>query len=181
MSKNKNKAHASAAAAAEEKAIDAAPQRPTPDLDALLAADEAARKPQERKARKATAARGPTFEAQIAEAVCAAGRPIKVRALVSWWCDGHPELGRDAKAAVQARQASTEARGTAEAAEARGEAEVAAEARERAQAAEAEAAQAARAQAEATTAARIYTMLKRPDCAIALVAKGEVQAKAAAA
>lgn len=142
-------AHASASeatAAAEQKAIDAAPANRS-NLDALTAYDEAARQPKAIKPRKVSAKRGPTFLDEVTALLKEAGRPIKVTALVAYWCDRHPSLGLDCKGAKDARDTATAARERGDTAEA--------------EAADKRAAEAARAQAEQTIGARIYTAMKQ--------------------
>jgi hypothetical protein len=186
MSKSRNtrpthKSPEAAEAAAEAAAVQAAPaagEAPrSASLDALLKADEAARAPRPTSARKAksTAPRGPTFLDEVEAALRAAGRPIKVMALTSWWCDTHPDLGDGAKGAAEARATAQAAREHAEAATAAGDAEAAATAAAEAAAADKRAAEAARAQAEATVSARIYTAAAL-GLRIKRAGKGEVEA-----
>lgn len=163
MSKSKStKAHANASEAAhasEQKAIESAPADRS-NLDALNAYDEAARLPKASKPRKASTKRGPTFLDEITALLREAGRPIKVTALVAYWCDRHPNLGLDCKGAKEARDTATAARE-------RGD-EAAAEAADK------RAAEAARKQAEATIGARLYTAMK--EGRLGKGGKGEVTA-----
>jgi hypothetical protein len=163
-----------AAQAAEERAVATAPEAGaaprSAGLDAILAAEQAAEALKAEKAAKraekaAKAPREPkdTFATWVTDMLTQAGRPIKVMTLVQVWCDAHPDLGKGAKGAVDARA-------TAEAARARGDMDAA-------EAAEARAKDAARAQAEATTSARIYTLAK--DGRIEKGERGEVKAREA--
>lgn len=151
MSKSKSTkpAHANASAAAhasEQKAIDAAPADRS-NIDALNAYDEAARLPREQKPRKASTKRGPTFLDEVTALLREAGRPIKVTALVAYWCDRHPSLGIDAKGAKEARDTACAARERGDEAEA--------------EAADKRAAEAARKQAEQTIGSRIYKAMQQ--------------------
>lgn len=161
-----------AAQAAEARAIEAAPEAGTAPrsagLDAILADEQAAeaRKAEKAAKRAEKAAKAPreprdTFGTWVTDMLAQAGRPIAVGTLVRVWCDAHPELGKGAKGALDARA-------TAEAARARGDMDAA-------EAADKRAAEAARAQAEATTSARIYTLAK--DGRIEKGERGEVKAR----
>lgn len=157
-------AHANAAEArdtAEQKAIDAAPPvESRSSLDTLLDLDTAARVPRAMKPRKVSADRGPTFLDEVTALLKEAGRPIKVTALVAYWCDKHPNLGIDCRGAREARDTAAAALDRGDTAEA--------------EAADKRAAEAARKQAEATIGARIYTAMK--EGRLGKGGKGEVTA-----
>jgi len=160
-----------AAQAAEAAAVQAAPARPAPNLDALFAAEEAlaakaADKAANRKPRKPAADRRPTLIDEAEAMLKAAGREVKVAALVHALLSTRPDAGRGAKGAV-------EARATAEAARARGDEEAASEAEKRAS-------EAARAQAEATVAAALYTEANKVDGRLAKGERGMIKARQAA-
>ena len=171
----------SAAHKAEAKAIDKAPAAGAPprtfNLDAIKAAEVAlANRP---KAERAKAADKPdSFKAQCIALLEATGRPVKVLAIASAWCDAHPDLGRDAKDAKAARATAEAARSRAQAAVKAGKQVEATAATAEADAATKRAETAAREQAMATITSRIYTLAK--DGFIAKAERGEVKAKAKA-
>jgi hypothetical protein len=160
---------------AEDAAVAAAPVRRA-DLTAF---DAAARQPRASRAtRKASApaARGPTFEQEVAAALKAAGKPIKVAAIVAWWISDHPDLGSRAIGAIDARKTEAIALERVISAEAAGDVSAACDARRDVEAAGARAARAQREQAEATVSARVYTAAKKVGSGIERAARGEVQA-----
>lgn len=181
MSASTNNPTHNPSAKAEAKAIDKAPAAGAPprtfNLDAIKAAEvDLANRP---KAERAKAAEKPdSFKAQCITLLEAAGRPVKVLAIASAWCDAHPDLGRDAKAAKTARATVEAARGRAQAAAKAGKQADAAAAMAEAEAATKRAETAAWEQAMATITSRIYTLAK--DGFIAKAERGEVKAKAKA-
>ncbi len=126
-------------------------------------ADKAAKRA-ETKAAKVAKPRGPSLVDDAKAILEAAGRPMPVKALVEAIKALRPQLGAEAKGALEARK-------TAEAARARGDAAEAEAAEGRAKAAQA-------AQAAATIAATLYTACKAQK-GIELASKGMMQARAA--